>query len=130
MSRRKSRYKYDVALSFAGENRTFAERIARACQQADIRVFYDADCRAYLWGKNEKAFEEAYSTGSQFVIPIISEHYPDNYFCRHEFAFARREAKKRDEEFLLPVRLDDTLLLGLPEGVIYKDLRRESIGRL
>ena len=35
------KYKYEVALSFAGENRDFAESIATLLQAEDIEIFYD-----------------------------------------------------------------------------------------
>jgi hypothetical protein len=34
-------YKYEVALSFAGEDRAFAEAVATALRQEDIDVFYN-----------------------------------------------------------------------------------------
>ena len=40
---------------------------------------------------------------------------------------AKREAEKRREEFILPVRLDDSLLVGLPDTLCYLDLRRHPV---
>ena len=34
-------YKYEVALSFAGENRVFAEAIADGLRKHGVAVFYD-----------------------------------------------------------------------------------------
>ena len=45
-------FDYDVAISFAGEQRTEAEAIADRLKASDIRVFYDRYEQADLWGKN------------------------------------------------------------------------------
>src|SRR5207248_2119071 len=43
---------YDVALSFAGEDRAYVEEVARALSAAGVKVFYDKLEEADLWGKN------------------------------------------------------------------------------
>ncbi len=45
-------YDYDVALSFAGEDRNFVEQVAQILHQLDLRVFYDRYEEANLWGKD------------------------------------------------------------------------------
>jgi hypothetical protein len=39
---RHNRFDYDLALSFAGEDRPVAERLAALLVQDNVRVFYDA----------------------------------------------------------------------------------------
>ncbi|MBW1700309.1 MAG: hypothetical protein JRK26_26420 [Deltaproteobacteria bacterium] len=43
---------YDVALSFAGEDRKFAEAVAIGLRDAGIDVFYDDYYAADLWGED------------------------------------------------------------------------------
>ena len=43
---------------------------------------------------------------------------------------ARREAEKREEEFILPLRRDDSLLVGLTDNVYYLDLREKSLNEV
>jgi hypothetical protein len=45
-------FKYDFALSFAGEQREIAEQLARLLQSESVRVFYDKDAQADLWGQD------------------------------------------------------------------------------
>ena len=57
----------------------------------------------------------------------------EDYFCvgpKHELSVARREAERRKGEFILPIRLDDTLILGIPDGVIYADPNRQDIAEI
>lgn len=43
---------YEVALSFAGENRELVEAIAQGLRRWRIKVFYDNFERSNLWGKD------------------------------------------------------------------------------
>lgn len=71
-------YTYEVALSFAGEDRRFAEAVAKGLRDAGIKVFYDDFCADELWGQDLSVkLREAYHDASQFCIMIISEHYVD-----------------------------------------------------
>ena len=45
-------YEYDVALSFAGENRVYIEGVATHLKSSGIRVFYDSFEQVELWGKD------------------------------------------------------------------------------
>ena len=41
---------YEVALSFAGEEREYVEKVARTLQSRGIEVFYDEFEQVSLWG--------------------------------------------------------------------------------
>ena len=56
-------------------------------------------------------FQDVYGPKARFVIVLISKYYPIKDWTDFEFSIARGEAKKRKEEFILPVRLDDTNFL-------------------
>ncbi len=43
-------YQYEVALSFAGEDRVFAETVAKGLRSNGLEVFYDEFYREKLWG--------------------------------------------------------------------------------
>lgn len=44
--------RYDVALSFAGEERPYVEAVADALRNAGVKVFYDDYEKVTLWGKD------------------------------------------------------------------------------
>jgi len=121
-------FKYDIAISFASENREIAENLAKKLKNKGIRVFYDKFHKSDLWGKKLSTyFQDVYGPKTRFVIPLISKHYPIKNWTDFEFSIMRREAKKRQNEFILPVRLDDTKMLGIHEDVGYLDYREEGI---
>ena len=45
-------YEYDVALSFAGENREYVREIAKKLKAKKLKVFYDEFEETNLWGKD------------------------------------------------------------------------------
>ena len=91
----KSRFRFDAALSYAGPDRLRAEAVARAMQSLGLRVFYDKDHQADLWGKNSKEYERIYGPDSAFFVPFISKHdvEPDRDWTQWEFGSAKREAR-------------------------------------
>jgi len=67
---------YDVALSFAGEDREYVEKIATELRDAGVSVFYDTFQRAELWGKNlVDHLAEIYQKRSRYVVMFISKPY-------------------------------------------------------
>ena len=44
-------YRYDVCLSFAGEDRDYVNKVAEELRSAGVRVFYDLYEQVDLWGK-------------------------------------------------------------------------------
>ena len=43
---------FDIALSFAGEDRNYVDQVAHILKSKGISVFYDKFEEANLWGKN------------------------------------------------------------------------------
>lgn len=121
-------FEHDVALSFAGEDRDIARRIGEELRKAGVRVFYDEFHKPVLWGKGlSEEFRKRYGRSSRFVLPLISRYYAVKDWTDFEFTIARQEARQREQEFILPVRLDDTVLLGLRTDVAYLDFRTEGV---
>jgi hypothetical protein len=121
-------FDYDVAISFAGEDREIAEILANKLRMMGVKVFYDRFYQSNLWGKKlTKHFQEIYGPRTRFVVVLISKYYPIKDWTDFEFSIMRKEAKKRRLEFILPIRLDDTKILGIQRDIGYLDLRIEGI---
>lgn len=121
-------FEYEIALSFAGEDRKIAEEIANGLIIDGVKVFYDRFYKTEMWGKKlTHYFQDVYGPKARFVIVLISKYYPIKDWTDFEFFIARGEAKKRKEEFILPLTLDDTKILGIHEDVGYLDLEKEGV---
>lgn len=121
-------FEYDITISYASENRKIAEELAEKLQNKGVRVFYDKFRKAELWGKKLMTyFQDAYGPKTKYVVPLISRHYPIKDWTDFEFSIMRTEAKKRQNEFILPVKLDDTEILGIRRDIGYLDYKEEGI---
>ncbi len=116
-----SLYEYDVALSFSGAQRDFAEELATLLRMRGVRVFYDDDERPRLWGKNlYTTLSEIYTEKARYCIILASSQYRENMWAVHERSAAQARAlASRDAEYILPIRFDDSVVPGLPHTVAY-----------
>jgi hypothetical protein len=121
-------YEYDFALSFAGEVRDVAKSIADLLIKNNARVFYDGYFESRMLGKKlTHYFHRKFGKDSKYVIILISKEYPMKDWTNLELSIAREEASNRKEEFILPIRLDNTKILGIHDDICYLDLREKSI---
>jgi hypothetical protein len=116
-----TRYDYDLAFSFAGENRQQAECIAEILKKKDVRVFYDQFEQASLFGKDLYVrLYEVYAKRSRYCVILTSEHYLYKMWTIHERRAAQeRTLQERGAEYILPVRIDDTEIPGMATTVGY-----------
>jgi TIR domain len=118
---------YDVALSFAGEDRAYVEMVADSLRHKGVRVFYDQYEQIDLWGKNlYEYFIEIYKDKSRLTVLFISKHYKDKVWANHEKRAAQARALSESYEYILPARFDDTEIEGLLPTTGYLDLRTRS----
>jgi hypothetical protein len=112
---------FDVAISFAGSERELAEKLAEKLRAAGIIVFYDNFYPEHLWGKNLTAFfDEIYRKRAKFCMILVSKEYKDRQWTNHELRSAQAKALElKGQEYILPVKIDDTELEGLPPNVGY-----------
>ena len=112
---------YQVALSFAGEQRDYVEEVARHLQKRGVAVFYDGFEKVRLWGQSgAEAFHSAFAHQGDYVVMFISHAYVDKQWPRHERRSALSRMIREPGEYILPVRFDDTQVPGLPEDFIYE----------
>lgn len=121
-------YKYDFGLSFAGTERKQAEKLARILQKENVRVFFDKDEEADLWGQDlYQKFQQIYGRECRFFIPFVSKNYVERRWPKHELRQAQARDFKSDVEYILPLKIDDTSLPGINDTTAYVDLRHKSI---
>ena len=120
--------KYDVALSFAGEDRQYAKELADFLESGGYKVFYDEYERADLWGRDLYVhLSSIYKDKAHYCVVFLSQIYAKKLWTRHELRSAQARAFEENREYILPVRLDDTEIPGLLPTVMYLDLSEMSI---
>jgi len=119
-----AQFRYDVALSFASENRAYVERVATVLRARGVSVFYDRHEQAALWGKDLYVYlADIYERQAHFAIIFISAAYVAKLWTSHERRSAQARAFADRQEYVLPARFDDSELPGLPSTIGYVDLR-------
>ena len=78
--------KYHVALSFAGEDRAYVERVATLLVSEGVTPsFYDKFEEATLLGKDLYThLNDVYENKALFTVVFISEHYKNKLWTNHE----------------------------------------------
>lgn len=127
-ARDKLLFEYDVALSFAGEDRAEAERLAAFLKKEGVRVFYDDYEKDQLWGADlYQHLASVYQDRSRFCVVILSAAYANKLWTKHELQNAQARAFRESQEYILPLRKDDTSIPGIAETIGYIDLRETSL---
>ncbi|PRY86930.1 toll/interleukin-1 receptor domain-containing protein [Marinilabilia salmonicolor] len=123
--------KYDVAISFAGEDRDFAEMIALKLKEKQVNVFYDNYEKADLWGKNLYDYlSSVYSEKSKYCVMLLSKHYENKLWTNLERKSAQARAFRENREYILPIRIDDTKITGIHETIGYIDSKTHHIDEI
>jgi TIR domain len=124
-------YPIHVAISFAGEDRGIAEQIVTLLNSNGVKVFYDYDYQDEIWGKDAYVYlSDIYENQSLFFLPLISSNYAKKMWPRHEIRSAFARAFRASDEYILPVRLDDTQIQGIPLTIGYLDFRTVTIDKI
>src|SRR4051794_15405750 len=119
---RARRKRYDVALSFAGEDRPYVNQVAEYVKNRGLHVFYDSFLEVELWGKDLfEILDAAYRKDSKLVVMFVSRAYRKKEWTIFERRSAFAGAQKSRSEYILPVRFDETDLQGLSPSILYQD---------
>lgn len=126
---------YDVALSFAGEQRPYVERVADALRNAGVKVFYDNYEKTELWGKDLYShLDYIYGKQATYCVIFASADYRIKVWTNHERSSAQARAiQDSDQEYILPVRFDETEIPGLRSTIGYLEASKfepEELARL
>lgn len=123
-----SPFKYDVVLSYAGEDREYVEALANKLKNSGFKVFYDRFEESNLWGKNLYDYlSDIYRNQGRYCVMFLSKHYARKLWPTYERQNAQERAFKENQEYILPIKIDDTKIPGIPDTVGYLDIREKSI---
>lgn len=114
MSNNQSLRIYDVALSFAGEDREYVDAVAHALRRKGLRVFYDLFEEADIAGRNlVDHLSQIYQKKARLCVVFVSHAYASKPYPRLERQSAQARAFESEEPYIIPVRLDDAEIPGL-----------------
>lgn len=121
-------YEFEIALSFAGEDRETAEKLFFALKKENISVFYDKDKQAELWGKNLfDELAEIYEHKAKYCVILISQHYKEKAWTNVEKKFAQARDLEDKGGYILPLKLDKTEIQGISKTIGYINYQEEGL---
>ena len=86
-------YAYDVALSYASEDRSYAEALADVLHSRRVHVFYDKYEKAILWGEDLYTYlSDLYQKKSRYCILFLSKRYAAKLWTKYELQAAQAGA--------------------------------------
>lgn len=102
--------KYHVALSFAGEDREYVERVATRLTHFGVKVFYDKFEETTLWGKDLYTYlSDVYQNHAIYTVMFISEAYKKKLWTNHERMSAQARAFSESKEYILPAFFNEAV---------------------
>lgn len=111
---RNDEYPWDVAISFAGEDRPTVIEFVRELEAKGVFPFYDFNHQAQLWGVDlQQKLAEIYANDALLMVIFISSKYPEKDWTKFEFEIGKLAGKKRPEAYILPIIIEDVPMVGL-----------------
>jgi hypothetical protein len=114
---------YDVAFSFAGEQREYVKEVYKILSnEYNVRVFFDDDVKiqADLWGRDLiEEFQKIYGEKSKYCVVFVSKEYKEKVWTNLERRNALLRAINEKREYLLPARFDNTEIPGILNSTHY-----------
>jgi len=125
--------KFLVAFSFAGEQRDMVRAIAEAVEKkiGSNNVFFDEWFEHYIAGHDaDLKLQEIYGEQCELAVVCISERYggkpwtqAEHEAIRARVIKSRESADKREQLAVLPIRVGDGDVKGIPFNAIGPDVR-------
>lgn len=129
--------KFLVAFSFAGEQRDLVRSIAEAVEKelGPSTVFLDEWYVHYIAGNDgDLKLQRIYAEGCDLAVVCVSENYGDKPWTLTEHAAIRARSMKaqssndhREKDKVLPIRVGEGDVAGIPFNAIVPDVRQNSI---
>jgi TIR domain len=115
--------RFDIALSFAGADRSTAEEVRDSLVAAQFSVFYDRDYEHEMLGQDGTLYlRRIYSRDSRYCVVLISKHYDSREWTQLEREAIQARELKGERGVLIPVKLDHHSPGWLPASRIHFDL--------
>jgi hypothetical protein len=126
------KYKYDIAISFAEEERDiagFLDAVFRSSLFKKINAFYYPKFKSTLIGEDlEKILPRIYEKEARYALIILSDRYLHKNYCQIELAAIQRRRNVQEERYAFVIQKGDTEpeAIGFPKGFVYHQWRHDA----
>lgn len=108
--------KFDVALSFSGEKRSYVSDVANVLREnlENDCLFYDFDYQSQLARPNvDTLLQNIYRNNAKLIVVFLSREYAQKEWCGLEWRAVRDIIKSKGDEHIMFVRFDNEPIEGL-----------------
>ena len=117
---------YDVIFSLAGEQKQLGQEIKNILASNTLKCWIYTEHEHTFPGKDQTViFEKLFKEKSDFCVVLISKDYVEKEWPTLEGKYIK-DRWMRDENYLIPVIIDDTKLPGLPDLTGYISTKGRS----
>lgn len=122
----REQFQYDVAISFSGADREIARGLASALVESGVTVFFDEFEEANLIAKDLYDYlSVVYSKRARYSMMLVSRSYAGSAWPTLERrSMQERALMERGQEYVIPVRIDDTPITGLLSTIGYVSIAK------
>ena len=107
---------FEIAISFAGENRVLAKYIAEQFDQIDVTVFFDELYESNYLGKAwSKEFERIFVSDSRYVVCLLDVFHKEKIWPTFERDCFKIRIPNGE---VIPIYLDETIFVGIPDDIV------------
>jgi hypothetical protein len=128
-----STLQFKVAMSFPGSTRKYVSSTVSALRGSlpPDSIFYDYDYKAQLARPNLDVFlQDIYLNRSDLIVVFLCEEYAQKDWCGLEWRVVRELIKKKDDNRVMFVRLDNATIEGVLSIDGYIDARTHKPKKL
>lgn len=121
--------KYHIAISFAGEDRKYAEKLVRYWENNGLKVFYDKNEEANLLGKNlYQHFQKVYKDLSLYSVILVSNNYLRKPWTRHELEQVQaRDFQDVEKRYILMLKLEEVDVPGINSTRGFLNVNKKNV---
>ncbi|MCA6122107.1 toll/interleukin-1 receptor domain-containing protein [Bradyrhizobium sp. WSM 1704] len=118
-------YRYDVAISCAGADRSFVQKVVQILQRSGIRTYYDDNESNHvdMLGRDLSAeIVKIYESEAASCVVFLSQAYAAGRWTQAELRAVMKRATA-SPGYVKPIRLDDTDFQDIPKSLVFLDAR-------
>lgn len=113
---------FDVAVSYASEQRQYVERFVKKLRENGLNVYYDRDAQIYMVGKIlDQELHDIYLNRSSHCVLFLSKEYINKPITRYESQIILSETLFC-KGFMYIFKFDDVTIPGLNRNFIYSSI--------
>ena len=115
--------RYDIAVSYASEQRSYVERFVKKLRNLKLSVYYDRDAQAAMVGKIlDQELHKIYISESNHCVLFLSNDYINKPVTKYESQIILSETLYQNG-FMYIFKFHDVTLPGLNRNFIYSSVR-------